>query len=295
MTAFPEERRMRLNLFIALAFLVAPPALAPAFADDPIPDLDYHAVLLVRDFDSGGDFPELGRLAAEAVTLALEKDGLARVVRPVYLDQDSWELDGPVIEVEDAADLDVEAGERSVDVFVDPRRLVKRREVSAPESDYLLEGRAVMADKAWRITATLLKRATNEPVLVASSAEADAKEGLFTVADRLVAQLARAFGPEVLERRAEAIRRAVVLQLMDRAVALDRLREMNRRRPGILAPAAVAFLLTSETHPAADPAVMEWRAKVVSLLPQAGPAGVRLLMRLGLDPGEFREKPSASE
>jgi hypothetical protein len=259
---------------------------SPAMAEGPVPDLDYRVTVLVRDLESGEDFPEAGRVAAEALALALEKAGMVRAVRPKYAEREEVGLGDAVVEVNDADGRRGARGRRDVDIVVSTQKTTKRYEVSAPESDYILEGRALALEGAWRLSAELRNRPTNTLDVVGLYGEAEGDKALTLAADRLASQLSNSLSGQVLERRAEAIRRAVTLEMMDRGDAMKRLADMYDRayRGTAVVPAAVALVLASEKLPADDPVVLEWRAKVQK---HFSPGAARLLKRLGLDPNEF--------
>lgn len=273
------------HLFL-VTLLAALFARTSAAAEGPVPDLDYRATVLVRDLESGEDFPEAGRVAAEALAVALEKKGIVHAMRPKYADREEVGLGDTLVEVNDVDGRRDFKRRRDVDVLASTQAITKRYEVSAPESDYVLTGRALALEGGWRLSAALSIRATNHEVLVGLYGEADGEKALTLAADRLASQLSSCLSFQVAERRAEAIRRAVATQLMDRDEAMKRLSEMydHADRGAALVPAAVAYVLVLEKLPVEDPVVLEWRARVEK---HAKPGAAPFLMRLGLDPAEF--------
>jgi len=282
--------RIRLLPFIALMAVLCP--CSHAVAEGPIPDLDYRVTVLVRDFKSGVDFPEAGRVAAEAVTMALEKEGTVHAVRPEYAEREDVKLDGSVIEVKDAEAAKTAEGERSIDLFASTKKRTTWHEVSAPESEYILEGRALAVDETWRLSAELSLRPTNMSVMVGLYGEAQGERALIRAADALASAVSTSLAMQVIERRAEAIRRAVALEMMDRADAMNRLSEMydSAYRNNAIVPAAVALILASEKLPADDPVVQDWRAKVAK---HYGLGAAPFLKSLGLDPDQFAKPDGA--
>jgi len=266
-----------LSVLFAALFIIT-----PAYADEPIPETEHRAVVLVRDLESPAGAPEVGRIAAEAVAGALEERGLAIAVRPRYVEREVVETAGTAVEVK-SVDPGEQPEESRSDVFLVPRREEQRRELSAPESDYVVEGAAGVIDATWWLRATLRDRVSNAILLEGASAQAEGEKGLFQSAQRIAPKLEEAFRADVLEKRAEAVRQAVALGLMDRAVAMGRLEKMHANWPDAFAPTAVAFLLACEAHERDRDAIETWRARAEALLPAAGPAGQRLLMRLRLN------------
>ena len=130
--------------------------------------------------------------------------------------------------------------------------------------------------------AALYDQATNEKLRTASaSAEGDA--GLLEASKAVAAELENVYKFHVLEERTEAVRRSVEIGDLSRATALKRLDEMRQRWPDALPPAAMGLLLVSTAKPADPQAVMQWGAWTVERLPDAGLAGKRFVLRLGIE------------
>ena len=276
----------RLPLRAAAALLAS--AISTLAFSAELPEVEYRPIVLVCTFDAPDLPPEKGFLAAETVAAALEAGGLAHASRPQYKLTQAWDSSvvvGPPRErrKDDSGRRNPTAG----DAYVSAEPTAQLKEASRPDDDFRVEGVVAQtakgpATRTWWVKAAIYDEVTSEK-LRAASASADGDAGLLEASKAVAAQLENVYKSHVLEERTEAVRRSVEIGDMSRATALKRLGEMRQRWPDALPPAAVGLLLVSTAKPADPQAVMQWGAWTVERLPDAGLAGKRFVLRLGLD------------
>lgn len=268
-----------------LALLILPSA--ALIAQEPPSEVNYRITLLVRNFQPDDQPGELGEFAADALAIALEKEGILHAVRPQYEARSSAALEDTGIEVTDPELAQATQGERGISLFLNASESQKFK-ITEPESEFVIEGRAIATANAAGLAAEIRRRTTNEPLQAGFEATEIGENSLMMAAESLAASISAHFASEVLEYRSEAVRRALVSQQVDREMAISMLLDMHTRWPDALGPVAVAYHLTTEDNAAVAPLAQEWRSRLVTLLPASGPSGERLLMRLGLDPKDFK-------
>ena len=252
-----------------------------------LPEVEHRARVLVCTFDAPDLPPEKGALAAETVAAAIEAGGLAHASRPAYKLTQDWDYAADSIQFNDVQkDRSGHWKPTGISPYGAPVATTQLKEASRPDADFRVEGVVSRmgedtAQKTWWVKAAICDEATGEKLRTASaSAEGDA--GLLQASKAVAAELENVYKLQVLEERAEAVRRSVEIGDFSRATALKRLDEMHQRWPDALPPAAVGLLLASTAKPADPQAVMQWGAWTIALLPDAGLAGKRFVQRLGI-------------
>ena len=253
-----------------------------------LPEVEYRPTVLVCTFDAPDLPAEKGFLAAETVAAALESGGLTHAARPQYKATQGWDSSvttGQPRERRNGAAGRLNPNENDSYVTSEPTTQIK--EASRPDADFRVEGVvSQMAEGpgagAWWVKAALYDQATGEK-LRAASASAGGGAGLLEASKSVAAELEKEYKFHVLEERTEAVRRSVEIGDMSRATALKRLGDMRQRWPDVLPPAAMGLMLASTAKPADPQAVMQWGAWTVERLPDAGLAGKRFVLRLGMD------------
>jgi len=281
-----------MNKLARLPLRAAPALLAFAISTlafpAELPEVEYRPMVLVCTFDAPDLPPEKGALAAETVAAALEAGGLAHASRPQYKLVQGWDYS---VDTPGSNDVRTDrSGGRNpaaARTYISAAPTTQVKEASRPDADFRLEGVVSQMDKgpatkSWWVKAALFDQATNEKLRTASaSAEGDA--GLLAASKAVAAELENVYKVHVLEERTEAVRRSVEIGDLSRATALKRLGDMRQRWPDVLPPAAMGLLLVSTAKPADPQAVMQWGAWTVERLPDAGLAGKRFVLRLGIE------------
>ncbi len=250
-------------------------------------EVEYRKAVLVCTFDAPDLPPEKGFLAAETVAAALDAGGLTQASRPQYKAAQGW--DYSVTTRQPGERRNGGAGRSNPnesDSSVTSEPTTQLKEASRPDADFRIEGVvSQMAEGpvagAWWVKAALYDQATGEKLRTAS-ASAGSDAGLLEASKVVAAELEKAYKFPVLEERTEAVRRSVEIGDMSRATALKRLGEMRQRWPDVLPPAAMGLFLASTAKPADPQSVMQWGAWTVERLPDAGLAGKRFVLRLGM-------------
>jgi hypothetical protein len=275
----------------AAAFCAA--AALPVFAistlafSAELPAVEYRARVLVCTFDAPDLPAEKGALAAETVAAALEAGGLAHASRPLYKLTQDW--NSPFVGTQPPDGQRGHSGRRNPaenGAYVSSEPATAVKEVLRPDADFRVEGAVAWmgdgpAPKTWWVKAALYDERTSEKLRsVSASGAGDA--GLLEASKAVAADLENVYKVPVLEERTEAVRRSVEIGDCSRATALKRLDAMRQRWPDALPPAAVGLLLVSQAKPADSQAVVQWAAWTVERLPEAGLAGKRFVLRLGI-------------
>jgi len=246
-------------------------------------EMDYRATVLVRRLESPTLAEGWGEVAAEALAAALEEGGLVQALRPRYAAARGQTLETGDVVLDDLRRDGDHWEPAGVDAYASGEQRVESREVSLPASEYVVSGTVSKMGEAWWVRATLRDRLARR-ALTFASASAEGDQGLLRAARAVAALLEPGYRTAVLERRSEAVLRCLRAGLLGREEAERRLEEMHRRWPAEVAPAAVRLLLAAEEEPPNDRTITAWAGKVTQGLPSAGPAGRRLMARLGLDP-----------
>jgi hypothetical protein len=267
---------------IFLAFAISTLALSAELSE-----LEYRPTVLVCTFDAPDLPPEKGVLAAETVAAALEAGGLAHASRPQYKPTQDWDYSVEAAPPREGRKEGSGRGNPTASIpYVYAEPTTRLKEASRPDADYRVEGAVAQmakgpAARTWWVKAALYDEATSEKLRTAS-ASADGDAGLLEASRTVAAELENVYKFHVLEERTEAVRRSVEIGDMSRATALKRLDEMRQRWPDLLPPPAVGLLLVSTAKPPDPQAVMQWGAWTVERLPDAGLAGKRFVLRLGI-------------
>ena len=264
---------------LLLSFLLA----AQAFATDPTPpDLEYRMTAVVRDFDAPGLKTNRGQFAAEVVRSAMQATGLVETLRPKYREVEEYTTNV------DALGLDDIRRDRTGKWTANPdalgsilNRAVRREEISLPAADFIVEGTVGKVGEQWWIKATLRKPRSNKTL--AQATETAQPADFFTAAWTVGEQVATPCLNQVLERRTEAILRAVNGMIMTEAVAAKELESLHKSVPPALSPCAARLaLIVRSDGPAADR--IAWGLKTAERVADAGPDGLRYLLRLDVQP-----------
>lgn len=283
-----------LPLLLACALLLlGPVAGAPS---DPA-DLDYKPVVLVRNFETPGLPEHRGELAAESVAAAIEKNGLARAVRPRFKHSQEWEQSLKDVKPDNVTKTP--AGNwttDAVDVYGGLRRRTVRKEASTPHAEFVVQGTVSRVGKVWWVRATLYDATARRQIKSASS-QAEGDAGIFKAASAVAGALETVYARKVLAHRSVAVIRRVNLQLMTRKAAAQRLEALHAGHPDALEPVAARLALASSAEEPDAGTVTCWTKKVIEKLQSADPEGQRFVMQLGLDPRRLlaapRETPDA--
>ncbi len=279
------NRPASLPLRAAPALLVF--AISTLAVSAELPEVEYRPTVLVCTFDAPDLPAEKGFLAAETVAAALDAGGLTHAARPQYKAAQGWDYSVTTGQPRERRNGGAgRSNPNESDSYVTSEPTTQIKEASRPDADFRVEGVVSQMAQgpgagAWWVKAALYDQTTNEKLRTAS-ASAGGGAGLLEASKAVAAELEKAYKFHVLEERTEAVRRSVEIGDMSRATALKRLGEMRQRWPDVLPPAAMGLLLASTAKPADPQAVMQWGAWTVERLPDAGLAGKRFVLRLGM-------------
>jgi len=266
------------------ALLCALICAAPLAARPSPQDLDYKVIILVRDFEHPGLRSNRGRLAAEIIAAAIESSGLAEARRPKYRIREEYGLELDRLTVDDITqDDDGKWNAGTVEAGGGIRKIRSREEESAPPSDLEVTGTVGRLDKKWWIRAVLKERLSGKRVTQASAAAENADEFL-DAARKVALQLQPAYSSRVLERRTEAILRAVNGGIFTPEAAARKLEVLHSAWPDAIEPCAARLALLQRAKSRDAKLIIKWAELTVQRMGPAGQDGRRYLMRLGVRP-----------